>query len=129
MSYYQNSSAVVGVSGVFATGAIGWFGTAIAGGANWKYSILNGIATIVMKVPATIVTQATAVTIANPLPAGLNPGAIAPMVFNLNNTTDADRSVPITISIAANGTISMAVEENLTANDVVGMNAVVQYAL
>lgn len=121
--------------GVWATGQIGWFGTDVPAGANLNYSVLNGIVTLEVIIPATAVFAANAqVTFATALPAAITPVTAkvnaTPAIYPFN-TTAAARVNPLSYNIGNDGIVRLnTILAPAYANaDNMGINALIQYSL
>ena len=136
MSYSNCPNAVINIGkGTFATGAINYFNTAGVASQNWNYSVLNGIVTLEVIIPANAVLQAgRAVTIANALPVGLRPVTSkvtqTPALFPVNNN-NADRINPLSYSISNAGVFSLDTISDPDYNDAdqMSISGIIQYTL
>ena len=115
-------------AGAWATGAITFLGTPIAGGVSANYTITNNIVTLLLLIPSTIATAATAITFTNPLPAAIRPPSGGYGVGYCYDVVTAGNSKVLTWLIAPTGVVLL----NLSANASVEnyrLSLVMQYSM
>jgi hypothetical protein len=113
----------------FATGAITWMGTAIAGGIDLIYSINGNYVTLYINVPTTEATANAAFSFTNPLPEEIRPSAPVSCAVFLADTTTPANSKTGGLIIDTDGMMSGVLSGGATDTDSYTLNAVVQYHL
>ena len=118
-------------AGQWATGAIAFLGTNIPAGVNANYTVINGVVTIILSIPETVVAGAaqTQITFANVLPTAIFPECTVTGFVYMINTTNQGNSNSGIWQIEDDGTVAIVLTANATDAENYRLSLVMQYCL